>query len=335
MKRTGLATMVLMTCAIVMCGQTALAQSSATMYVGSANATYQFEILSGGDELYYKPQPDTQHNWFYPDGSMVTYGTPPAPRDGMKTYAATSVAYGQTLDSVSLSLDYIPSGTPDPHGSDLVYQGYPNMNIAITDGTGTFAIWSATSGGTCYTTTEGTDGWWNLSMDLRTLADDSVYGKINESTNEAVLVNGKLNQTAVQWSDIKDWTVAGFFNEQFNPTGGFGAWNETLWSALSTGDDPATPEDEYTNTNPFGVVLFWGDTVGGMLGDGNGEIGLAAERPYGQGGKKIRNAVVGVGDTMYDLSFEAGVVPEPATMCLLGLGGMAGVFMKRSRRIGC
>ncbi len=307
-----------------------LAQADfATAYVGTANANNQFEVMDSGNGLYFNPQPDTTNNWYYQDGSLVTYLE--APRDGMKTYAATSVGYGSTLGLLSLSLDYVRSGTVDTHGTGLIYQGYPNMNIAITDGIGTYAIWSATSGGTAYVITPGTGDRDSLSMDLTALADDSVCGKVNESTNEAVLLNGKLNETTVQWSDIKDWKVAGFYNEQFNPTGGFGAWNETLWSTLSIADDPNTTGiDEYTNTNPFGIYLFWGDTVGSMYGDGDGEIGLDAERPYGKGGKEIANFVVGVGATSYTMSFESGVVPEPATMAFLALGGI-GMLLRRKR----
>jgi len=305
---------------------------TATAYVGTANANNAFTVLDGGNQLYFEPQPDTTNNWYYSDGSLVTYNG--AARDGMKPYATTSVAYGSRLDSLSLSLDFKFLGEVDPNGANLIYQGYPNMNVAITDGLGTYAIWSPTSGGTPFTApTLGVDGWSSLSMDLTTLADDSVYGKINETTNASVLVNGTLNTTAVLWSDIQDWTIAGFYNEQFNPTGGFGAWNETLWSTLSIADDLSTSEtNEYTNTNEFGVVLFWGDTVGSMYGDGNGEIGLAAERPYGKGGKLIDNFVVDVFDpiaettTSYDMTF----TPEPATMSLLALGGLA--MLKRRRR---
>ena len=327
---------IIILCAILLASG-AVQADVGTVYVGTANSpTGAFDVQDGGNQLYFEPQPDTTNNWYYSDGSLVTYLG--APRDGMKTYAATSVAYGSTLGSLSLSVDYKTSGEVDPNGANLIYQGFPNMNVAITDGTGTYAIWSATSGTPAYTTTPGVNGWSSLSMDLRGLADTSVYGKVNESTNESVLINGKLNATAVQWSDIKDWTIAGFYTEQFNPTGGFGAWNETLWSTLSIPDDPSTSSiNEYTNTNEFGVVLFWGDTVGSMFGDGDGEIGLDAERAYGKGGKLIRNydITVGVGSeaTSYDVSFEAGhQVPVPGAFLLGAMGlGMVG-WMKRRKK---
>ena len=170
---------------LIAAGSDAMAET-ATMYVGTANAYSQFDISDAGDELYYYPQPDTNKNWYYADGTMVTYtrNDVTAPRDGMKTFAATSVAYGQRLDSVSFSFDFIVSGNTDPHGEGLVYQGFPNMNIAITDGNGTYALWSLTSGGTPYTTTtpDG-NGWSTLTVDLTDDADNSEYGKINESTN--------------------------------------------------------------------------------------------------------------------------------------------------------
>ena len=65
--------------------------------------------------------------------------------------------------------------------------------------------------------------------------------------------------------------------------------------------------------NEYGITLNWGDTVGGMYGDGSGEIGVDAERPYAQAGQLIKDFEVTVGATTYGMNFEAGAVPEAST----------------------
>ena len=314
---------------LVACG---MAQAEvATAYVATANANYAFEVRNGGDQLYYATQPDTENNWYYVNGDMVyyTYGGVTAPRDGMKTYASTDIAYGQPIGSVALQFQYASSTGTDNYG--FPYGNYPGINVCITDGSGTYAIWSATSGGTGFTTAPvaGREGWEQLTLDMRTFQDTDVYGKINESTNTSVLLNGNLNATSVSWGDIKDWTIAGFYTEQFNPTGGFGAWCDTLWDTITDPTNPTGPQNEY------GITLFWGDTVGSMYGDGNGEVGAAAERDYGKKSKLIDHFMVTVGtgaeEEEYCMQFAPGVVsvPEPSTLVMFVLGGLSLLLWKR------
>ena len=302
---------------ILACAGSVLADAAA-MVVATANASYQFEINDGGSQLYYKPQPDTANAWYDADGNVVTYttGGVAAVRDGMKTYAATDIAFGQPLGSLSMSFQYA-YGFAAPDG--YPYKGYPTINVAITDGNGNYAIWSATSGGTGFTTAplSGREGWYELTLDMTSFADSSHFGKINESTDTTVLPNGNLNSTPTRWVDIKDWTVAGFYAEQYTPTGGFGNWCETLWDVISEPGSLTAPQNRY------GISLVWGDTVGGMNGDGDGEVGLSAERAYGQGGKCIDHVIIGVNGADYALTFEAGVVPEPVSLVLLAAGAMA------------
>ena len=198
------------------------AAAVANGYVATVNGSNEFVISADGTRVDYNVQPDTEYNWYDSDGDLVTYerNGVEANRDGMKTFAATDAAFGETIGSLVLQFDYATSSLTNSDG--YPYGNNPTINICITDGAGTYAIWSATSGGTGFTTTDLGTGWAHLTLDCTSFAVDSVYGKINESTNTSILVNGNLNSTAVQWSDISDWTVAGFYNEQFFSHGRLG-----------------------------------------------------------------------------------------------------------------
>jgi hypothetical protein len=296
---------------------------SATAYVGTANAFNAFVVQNGGNQLYYKPQPDTDYVWMNNNGSppgtvaTYTYGGQTYNRDGMKTYACADVAYGQRIDSIKLQFDYYTGADPIT-GIDMVH--YPAINVFITDGTGNYGIWSATSGGTAFTTADiaGEPGWKRLTLDCTNLTDNT-WGMVYE-------YNGGLSTSQPTWSVIQGWTIAGFYDYQRTPQGGFEAWNETLWTDITNVDIPGD-----TTLNEYGITLNWGDTVGGMYEDGSGEIGSAANRPYGQAGRLINDYQITVGGTVYNMSFEAGTIPEPATVCLLSLGALS--LFRRKRKV--
>lgn len=286
---------------------------SATAYVGTVNGTGAFDVQNGGNQLYFRPQPDTDYVWMNnngsPPGTVATYSYNGVTynRDGMKTFAATDIAYGQRLDSIKMSFDYFTGADPTT-GINIVY--YPAINVFLTDGSGNYGIWSATSGGTAYTITpiSGQPGWSHLSLDLTNLTN-STWGKMNE-------YNGGVTTSSPLWNNIRGWMIAGFYDYQRTPQGGFEAWNETLWSNITN----VGVAD--TTLNRYGISLNWGDTVGGMHQDGSGEIGSAANRDYGWAGRLINDYQITVGSTVYDMTFEAGTVPEPATLALLGLGAL-------------
>lgn len=292
----------------------------ATAYVGTANAAGAFDVQDGGNQLYFRPQPDTASVWMKNNGSPADtiwtypYNGQTYNRDGMKTYAATDIAYGKRLDSLKMEFDYYVGTDPTTGFSPL---NTPAINVNLTDGAGHYAIWSATSGGTPFTTTRiGTTDWYHLSMDLTTIANNT-WGQMNE-------YNGGLATNRPMWNVIQGWTVAGFYDFQAAPQGGFGAWNQTLWGDITN----VGVVD--TTLNDYGVLLIWGDTVGGRFEDGLGEIGVAANRDYGWAGRMVRNYDLTVDGTVYDMTFAAAPVPEPATMCLLALGGLAMLRRRRS-----
>lgn len=293
---------------------------TATAYVGTANANNAFDVQSSGNQLYYHPQPDTDYVWMNnngsPPGTVAMYNG--EDRDGMKTFACADVAYGQSLNTVQMGFDYY-SGV-DTTGYNM---GGVAINFFITDGYGHYGIWSATSGAALYSDTPtGETDWTRRTLDCTTIADSASVAVYEH--------NGFVDEfgdpyTSIDWSVLKNFAVAGFYDYQRTPEGGFEAWNETLWTDITNCGDPGD-----TTLNEYGITLNWGDTVGGMFGDGCGEIGDDAERSYGQAGRLIKNYDITVGATAYDMSFEAGVVPEPATMCLLGLGALS--FIRRKRK---
>jgi hypothetical protein len=124
---------------------------SGTAYVATVNGNSPFAINNGGQQVYYHVQPDTDYNWYYEDGSLVTYtrNNVTANRDGMKTFAATDAAFGATFGSIKLNFQYASSSITGPDGYPC--SNYPSVNVHITDGSGNYAIWSATSGGTGFT----------------------------------------------------------------------------------------------------------------------------------------------------------------------------------------
>lgn len=326
------ATICVMCMAMILLGAIGNAQAAtATAYVGTAHGANAFQVQSGGSQLYYQPQPDTVYVWDNNNGdppgthATYTYNDVTYDRDGMKTFACTDVAYGQSVNTIQLQFDYYTG--PDTTGYNM---GGVAINFFLADGNGHYGIWSATSGAALYTDTpiDGETNWVRRTLDCTSLLDTASVAIYEH--------NGFVDEygdpyTPVAWGEVKEFTIAGFYDYQRTPEGGFEAWNETLWTDITNVADSGD-----TTLNEYGITLNWGDTVGGMYEDGNGEIGDDANRPYGQAGRLINDYSVTVGATTYDMSFEAGVVPEPGTLALLTLGGLTALTAAwiRRRRVG-
>ena len=291
-------------------------------YVGTANAPGAYDVQNSGNQLYYHPQPDTDYVWMNnngdPPGTVATSGG--FNRDGMKTFAATDIAYGQSLNTIQMAFDYNTGADPTTGLS----MGGVAINFFLTDGNGHYGIWSATSGAALYTDTDIGGGWMRRALDCTSIADAASVAVYEH--------NGFSNEynepyTSFDWSVLKNFTIAGFYDYQRTPEGGFESWS-TMWSDITNVTDPMTD----TTLNEYGITLNWGDTVGGTSVDGSGEIGLAADRAYGQAGRLIKDYDLTVGGTAYDMSFEATQVPVPGAVLLGAMGlGMVG-WMKRRKQ---
>jgi hypothetical protein len=188
------------------------ADSIATWDVATVHGYNQFSIGDGGSSLHYNQQGWTDYVWYNnngsPPGTLATTTAGPnspvvEPRSGMRTFASTDVAVGQTLSDLKLVFEYKHS-----------LGGYTTINFFVTDGAGTFGIFSPTSLGIAAVgTPEVLDAdWTRMTIDLT--------GIIADTTNVAVYEHNGLALdkvepfTTMQWGDIKDLTIAGMYDYQ-------------------------------------------------------------------------------------------------------------------------
>ncbi len=280
--------------AIMLLCLTGLAQADvATWGVATVHGTNEFTIGPGNSSLHYNGQGWTNYVWYNNNGSppgtiaQGMYGD----RTGMRTFATTNVAHGRKLSDLKLEFEF--------HNT---LGGYPTINFFVTDGLGHQGIFAPTSSGIGDVgVIDPINGWSKMTVDL-TRTD------ISQTANMAIYEHNGLSNnyvspfTTFQWGEIKDLTIAGWYDYQRSPTGGWDAWGTNF-----DADD--------------GLALIWGDTVN-------------SNNSYGLQQREIRNVAVSFGGTTYDATFANSTVPEPGSLLVMcsGLIGLAGCMMRKRLR---
>jgi len=287
---------------IVLAGANVATSGTTTWDVATVHGYNQFTISPDSSSLHYNRQGWTDYVWYNnngsPPGTIATTTVGPnaplvEPRSGMRTFATTDVAVGQYLNDLKLVFDYKHS-----------LGGYTTINFFMTDGTGKFGIFAPTSLGI-----GAVGGEVVLDADWTRMTIDLTKETILDTTNVAVYEHNGLDPdkvepfTTMQWGDIKGLTIAGMYDYQRSPTGGWSGWG-TMFSPINTAGNP-------TVVNGSGLALIWGDTAN-------------SSNAYGSAEREIRNVVVSFGGTDYTGTFaNAQVVPEPAGLGLIGLALLA------------
>lgn len=267
--------------------------ATSTWDVATVHGDNQFTIGSGGSSLLYGQQTWTDYKWNQNQGSAPgtiaqgMYGD----RTGMKTFAATDIAFGQKLSDLVVEYDYKHS-----------LGGYTSMNFFMTDGFGNMGIFSPASGGigkVGQITVIDSD-WSKMTLDM---TDPTITnGGFAVYEQDGFVTPAGDPYTAMDWSVIKNYTIAGWYDFMRSPEGGWDAWGTSF-------------DDQH------GLTLNWGDTVN-------------SNDSYGSQEREIRNVAVSFGGTTYDGTFanaQVSVVPEPISSTLF-LVGAATLGFRRFRR---
>lgn len=287
-------------CAAVILVISGLAQADITTWeVATVHGFNQFSISGDSSLLHYNQQGWTDYVWYQNNGSppgtiaQGMYGN----RTGMRTFAMTNIAAGQKLSDIKLEFEY--------HNT---LGGYTTINFFLTDGNGKFGIFAPTSSGIGEVgVIDPLNGWNKMTIDLtRTDISPTATMAIYEHNGLSTVYGDPY--TGFQWSDIKDLTIAGCYDYQRSPTNGWSYWGEMF--------DQINIAGNATVVNGYGLALIWGDTVN-------------SNNSYGSQEREIRNVVVSFGGTDYTGTFENAQLPEPATICLLGLGVFGLINRKR------
>jgi hypothetical protein len=282
--------------------------SVATWDVATVHGTNEFAISPDGTSLHYNQQGWTNYVWYNNNGSppgtvaQGTYGD----RTGMRTFATTDVAVGQKLSDLKLTFEY-HNALPGLTGSN----NYPTINFTVTDGLGHFGIFAPTSSGLgSVAVIDPINGWSKITIDL-TNPSISPTATMAVYEQNGLASPAGVPYTTMNWSAIQNLTIAGFYDYQRSPSGGWGAWG-TMFDQINTAGDP-------TIVNGYGLALIWGDTVN-------------SNNSYGSQEREIRNVTVSFGGTTYEGTFANATVPEPATIIVWGLLGTVAVGYRVSRR---
>jgi hypothetical protein len=174
-------------------------------------------------------------------------------RAGTKTLAMTDIAYGMRLDEIIMEYTF----TGNPNGT---LSGVPYANYFITDGYGHFGIFSPSSLGlgAVSTTIDNGDGTHTRTLDF---TNPNIPGNTKCAIyehNGLVDYWGEdtgLSYTSIDWDIIKHYTIAGIYDYQRSPMGGWEVWGEHFSNTIIA--------DSGLITNFYGIALIKGDTVSG------------------------------------------------------------------------
>jgi hypothetical protein len=269
-----------------------------TWDVATVHGTEQFTIGSGGTSLHYNQQGWTDYVWYNnngsPPGTIAT--TTAGPHSPLVEYRSGMRTFAITDVALGQKL------------SDLKLEfeyhntlgGYPTINFFLTDGAGKFGIFAPTSSGIgAVGVIDPINGWSKMTIDLtRTDISTTATMAIYEHNGLSTVYGDPY--TGFQWNDIKDLTIAGMYDYQRSPTDGWDAWGSSF------------------DAN-HGLALIWGDTAN-------------SNNSYGSAEREIRNVVVSFDGVAYNGTFKDATVPEPATIVVWSLLGLAGYGLWRRNR---
>ena len=133
-------------------------------------------------------------------------------RTGMRTFATTDVAYGQKLSDLKLVFEYHNTlGRLSHH--QLLRDGWDTLWHLCPDLFRHRGPWASST---------PLNGWSRMTIDL-TRADISTTAVMAVYEHNGLSTTYGDPYTGFQWPDIKNLTIAGWYDYQRSPTDGWGA----------------------------------------------------------------------------------------------------------------
>lgn len=251
-----------------------------------------------------------------------------------------TIPNGSLLDSIILA-DYTP-GTDDPVNTNLTLVGGPStlldtrpsaleptpIGSNVTPGTsGDFLAGTYT-----FEMVEG--GALDYALDF--VVDDAPSGIIyNEAVDGDLGDDGSTPTSIVLDTPGANGILLNVGGDgdardalTFTIPSGFSLESLILTGYSATGENDSTGLELYAGTDTSGTLLTSGLAAEGFEGDNLYSSITPPTTPFGPGDYTILATEFGA---QTDIGFELNVVPEPTTLALLGLGGLATLGRRRAR----